>query len=209
MDMTSESLDKKGFVDYLKSKSKLLSGLFIILILVGLFLFWFDYTSKEQRIKISENFVEAKILLINNNKAKSAEILKDIINKKDKIYSPKSLFLIIDNNLEEDDKIVLKYFDIILSVRGLEKEDLNLLKLKKAIYISDSSNEELMLELLNPIINSNSVWKTQSLKFLGDYYFSNKELKKAGQYYSILLREEDPNIDLAGIKTKMKSIGNE
>ena len=37
---------------------------------------------------------------------------------------------------------VLKYFDQIISINSLEKEDLNLLKLKKAIYISDSADEK-------------------------------------------------------------------
>ena len=59
-----------------------------------------------------------------------------------------------------------------------------------------------MLDLLNPIINSNSVWKFQSLKFLADYYFSLKQFKKAEQYYSLLLESGDDNIDQNEIKMK-------
>jgi len=91
----------------------------------------------------------------------------------------------------------------------LEKEDLNLIKFKKAIFISNSSNEQNIINLLNPIINSNSVWKIQSLKFLGDYYFSLKEFRKADQYYSILLREADESVDTSAIKRKMKLIKND
>ena len=53
-----------------------------------------------------------------------------------------------------------------------------MLRLKKAIFISDTKREKRFIELLNPVINSNSVWKTQSLKFLGDFYFSLNNLKR-------------------------------
>ena len=53
------------------------------------------------------------------------------IENRDKTYSPLSLFLIIDQDLEKDKKIIKDYFDTILSIRGIDKEDLNLIRLKK------------------------------------------------------------------------------
>ena len=206
--MNTENLEKKKFIDLLRSNTKLLSAILIILILTGSFFLWLDYSSKNQRVKISEEFISAKVFLNNENLTSSLGILKKIINKKDKIYSPLSLFLIIDNDLESDKTLVLKYFDTVLSIGGQEKEDLNLLKLKKAYFISENSKEKDLLDLLNPIINSKSVWRIQSIKFLGDYYFSLKEFKKAGQYYSILLAEENLNIDISEIERKMKIIKN-
>ena len=117
-----------------------------------------------------------------------------------------SLFLIIDNNLEKNKEVIIQYFDELLSINALEDEDINLLRLKKAIYISNSSKEQNMLDLLNPIINSNSVWKFQSLKFLGDYYFSLKQFKKAEQYYLMLLSINDVNINKNEINRKLKLI---
>ena len=128
--------------------------------------------------------------------------------QQDKVYSPLSLFLILDQDLEKDNEIVLSYFDQILSIGDLKSEDVNLLRLKKAIFISNESKEQDMLELLNPVINSNSVWKFQSLKFLADYYFSSKQFKKAEQYYSILLNLGDDSINLNEIKRKIKLIKN-
>ena len=206
--MNTENLEKKKFIDLLRSNTKFLSVILIILILTGSFFLWLDYSSKNQRVKISEEFISAKVFLNNKNLTSSLGILKKIINKKDKIYSPLSLFLIIDNDLESDKTLVLKYFDTVLSIGGQEKEDLNLLKLKKAYFISENSKEKDLLDLLNPIINSKSVWRIQSIKFLGDYYFSLKEFKKAGQYYSILLAEENLNIDISEIERKMKIIKN-
>ena len=117
--------------------------------------------------------------------------------------------MIIDRNLEQDSKTLIKYFDSVLSIKKIDKEDLNLLKLKKAIFISESTKEKELLDLLNPIINSSSIWKFDSIKFLGDYYFSMKEFKKAEQYYTILLAEENLDIDKDDLKRKMKLIINE
>tara|TARA_B100000029_G_scaffold114229_1_gene106721 strand:+ start:1173 stop:1796 length:624 start_codon:yes stop_codon:yes gene_type:complete len=207
--MNEETLEKKGFIDFIKSKKKLLSILAGLLIFLLILLAWLEYNNENKKIKTSENFIQAKILYSNDKHNESLQILKKIIEERDRIYSPLSLFLIIDRNLEKDEKNILEYFDTVLSIGSLEKEDLNLIKFKKAIFISDSSNEQSVINLLNPIINSNSVWKIESLKFLGDYYFSLKEFRKAEQYYSILLGELDDNVDTSEIERKMKLIKND
>ena len=208
--MNTENLNKEknGFRIFLKKNLKLLITLCLVIILIGVFFIWLDYSKKSKRTKSSESFIESKILLSEKNYSKSLEILENIIKMKDNTYSPLSLFLILDQNLEKDNKVVLEYFNDVLSIRNLENEDKNLLRLKKAIFISNTVNEKEMLDLLNPIINSDSVWKTQSLKFLGDYYFSLKQFKKAENYYSTLLNYEDSTIDLKEIKRKIKSIQN-
>ena len=208
MNLESSAQQKRGFRDFVKSKKKSLISLCILFLFFGFAFLWLDYSGKNKRIKISENFIEAKILLTENNPSKSTEILKDIIMEQDKVYSPLSLFLILDQNLEENKEIILGYFDKVLSIGSLKNEDLNLLRLKKAIFISNTSKEQDMLDLLNPIINSNSVWKSQSLKFLADYYFSLKQFKKAEQYYSLLLDSGDDSINQNEIKRKMKLIKN-
>ncbi len=201
-------IKKKGFKDYFNTYKKTIIILSFILVLIGGIFLWFENTQKNKRLKVSENFIEAKILLAQEENLKSLDYLKSIILQKDKVYSPLSLFLIIDNNLEKNKEVIIQYFDELLSINALEDEDINLLRLKKAIYISNSSKEQNMLDLLNPIINSNSVWKFQSLKFLGDYYFSLKQFKKAEQYYRILLETDDNNIDKNEIERKVKIINN-
>ena len=201
-------IKKKGFKDYFNTYKKTIIILSFILVLIGGIFLWFDNIQKNKRLKVSENFIEAKILLAQEENLKSLDYLKSIILQKDKVYSPLSLFLIIDNNLEKNKEVIIQYFDELLSINALEDEDINLLRLKKAIYISNSAKEQNMLDLLNPIINSNSVWKFQSLKFLGDYYFSLKQFKKAEQYYRILLETEDNNIDKNDIERKVKIINN-
>ena len=144
--------EKKTFKDLIKSNSKLLIGLSIILFLVIITFLFLDYNNNKKKIKISENYIDAKVFLSDEKYNESLKVLIKIINEKDKIYSPLSLFIIMDKNLEKDKSNILKYFNTVLSIRSLEKEDLNLLKLKKAIFVSSNSNEEDLLDLLNPII---------------------------------------------------------
>lgn len=205
--MNPDNLQKKVTIkDFLKSNIKILSTIFFILILIGLFFLWSDYTNKIKKKRVSQNFVEGKVLLSKNNNEDSLKILKEIITEKDETYSPLALYLIIDKNLEKDSNIINEYFDLVISISKLKTEDLNLLKLKKAIHISENSNEKELLDLLNPIINSKSIWRIQSVEFLGDYYFSKKQFKKAEQYYSILLNQENSDIDVSDLKRKMKTI---
>ena len=207
--MSSEISEKVKLIDLLKKNFKLLLSLLILLFVIISILLWFDHSNKSKREKISEDFIQAKILLENQRNIKAHNILKNIIEKKNNIYSPLSLFLIIEKNLETDKATVTNYFDKILDIESMEKEDLNLLRLKKAIFISENSKEKDMLELLNPIINSDSVWKIQSIKFLGDYYFSLKQFNKAKQYYLILISDNDIGLDKNEIKRKLNIIGNE
>ena len=203
--MTDEFPEKK-FLSFIKSNSKIFTytiSIFFIILAISL---WFSYDSKKQNKIISEDFIKAKIFLEKDSKDKATLILKNIIKKKDTIYSSLSLFLLIDQNLVEDKQLIMEYFDNIISDGDYSEEDINLLKLKKAIYISDIEYEQEMLKLLNPIINSDSVWKNQSLKFLGDFYYSISQLEKARQYYSILLKEEINNILRAEINRRIKSI---
>ena len=204
-----ENIENKSFKNYILSNKKKLLLLVGVIFLSLIYFWWTDNIKKKDRYKNSEDFISAKVFLSKNENEKSLEILKKIISTNDEVYSPLSLFMIIDRNLEENRENVLKYFDQIISINSLEKEDLNLLKLKKAIYISESADENDLLELLNPILNSNSVWKHKSLKLLGDYYFNKKEYIKAKQYYSDILNLEDQSIDLSEINRKLKIIKND
>ena len=204
-----ENIENKSFKNYILNNKKKLSLLAGAIFLSLIYFWWADNTKKKDRDKNSEDFISAKVFLSKNENEKSLEILKNIISTNDEVYSPLSLFLIIDRNLDENRENILKYFDQIISINSLEKEDLNLLKLKKAIYISDIADEKDLLEMLNPILNSDSVWKYKSLKLLGDYYFNKKEYIKAKQYYSKILTLEDPSVNLSDINRKIKIIEND
>ena len=206
--MNQEVIEKKSLIDLLKANSKLIT-IFLIIVILGLsLLIWINHNNKNEKKLISENYIQAKIFLEKENNNEAKEILIKLIKKKDEVYSPLSLFLIIDKKLEEDNQKISNLFDSIIKMKNLENEDKNLIILKKAIFISNEGNEVEVLNLLKPIINSDSAWKIECLKFLGDFYYSRKEFKKAKEYYSILINLDNSNFDTSDIERKIKIINN-
>jgi len=197
--------EKKKVLDIIKSNLKIIISIFLFFILVSFLYAWINFKEASKKVNLSEEFINAKVMLSQNKSNQAYKILKKIIENKDNTYSVLSLYLVIDQDLEKDRKKVINYFNEVLSINTLKNEDLDLLKFKKAIFISNESNEKELLDLLNPIINSDSVWKAQSIRFLADFYFSKKEYKKADQYYSTLLDLENSNIDINEIKRKIKT----
>ena len=177
---------ENNFLNFIKSNSKIfIYSLAIILITLSVF-FWYLNNQENNKTIISDNYIKAQSFLKNKKNDEAKKILLNIIEKNDTPYSSLALFLVIENNLIENKSDVLGYFDKVIDNTNLEKEDLNLIKFKKAIYISDLKNEQDILKLVNPIIQSNSVWKNHVLKFLGDFYTSNNQTQKANQYYLLL-----------------------
>tara|TARA_Y100000816_G_scaffold222342_1_gene167345 strand:- start:263 stop:766 length:504 start_codon:yes stop_codon:yes gene_type:complete len=136
----------------------------ILLIILTLIIFFFigisylNYYQKSKNEKISEKFVQAGIYLSLNKQEESKRIYKEIISSKNKFYSLLALNHIIDNNLEQNSVEILKLFDTVESSK-IEKEQKNLVKLKKALYLIQISRENEGKKLLNEIISDNSIWK--------------------------------------------------
>ena len=104
-------------------------------------------------------------VLFNKKKIdESKKLLVNIINESHKFYSPLALYFIIDNNLEADRLKILDFFDIILSINSIDKENLNLIKIKKAVFLLNSGDEDAIIKILNPIVNSDSVWRNMAIK---------------------------------------------
>ncbi len=203
--MEAQPTEKKKIFDIIKSNLKIIiTAIFLLLVMVSVYS-WLKFKEDVKKTNLSQNYIEAKIMLSQKKPNEALDVLKKIIKEKDSTYSVLSLYLIIDQDLEKNEKEILNYFDNVLSINSLKNEDLNLVKFKKAIFVSRYGNEKEVLNLLNPIINSDSVWRAQSIKFLADFYFSKKEYKKADQYYSILLTLENSNIDTREIKRKIKT----
>ena len=207
--MNIELTEKKKFIDHKKSNFKLIASILTVLILILVYFIGSNYFDKEKRIKISEDIIKAKILIESKNNNEALELLINIIQKKDAFYSPLSLFIIIDKSLEKNHNNIVSYFDQVILSKNLSEEDLNLIKFKKAIFISEKSKEQEILDLLNPILDSDSLWKADVIKFLGDYYFSSQQYKKAINYYKMLLSNDFSNVDTNEINKKIQIIENE
>ena len=83
--------------------------------------------------------------------------------EKEKTYSLLALFFLIDNNIIKEKNKINSLFDVVINEIKQEKEIKNLLIYKKALYNSDSIKENDLMQILNPIINSESIivgsWK--------------------------------------------------
>ena len=128
----------------------------IIFALIGVS--YFNYYQKSKNEKISEKFIQAGIYFSLNKKEKSKKIYKEIVLSKNKFYSLLALNSIIDNDLEQNSEEVLELFNIVENTKA-EKEQKNLVKLKKALYLIKIFKDNEGEELLDEIISDNSIWK--------------------------------------------------
>ena len=174
-------------------KKKLKTFIFLIsIIFIILFGFLFSKNLQEKNnIKISEKYTQATILLNQKKIDKSRSLLESIINEKHKFYSPLALYLLIDQSLIKDSVKIIALFDKILKIKNIEKEDLNLIKIKKAIYLFNTDNEELIIKSLNTVINSDSIWRNMSIKLISEYFLSKNQKIKADEYIKLLRQKKN------------------
>ena len=188
--MNNESTEKrdfaKFFITFLKNNLKLIAIIFAI-ILIGFAAFiWLDIKNNSKNILISNQYNEAVILIKKDQNQKAVNILKKIINDENKFYSPLSLYLILENQLEEDPKKILELFDKILTIKKIDKENKDLIKIKKALYLTIHGNEQKILSELNPVINSKSIWREEAILLLINYFNSKGEKDKSNEYNELL-----------------------
>ena len=188
--MNNESADKrdfsKFFIAFFKKNLKIIIIIFSI-ILIGFAAFiWLDIRNNNKNILISNQYNEAVILIKKDQKQKAVNILKKIINEENKFYSPLSLYLILENQLEEDPKKILELFDKILTINKIDKANKDLVKIKKALYLTKHGNEQKILVELNPVINSNSIWRNEAILLLINYFNSKGEKEKSKEYNELL-----------------------
>ena len=180
---------------FLNNKKKFVSG--VIIITICLFgAYSFDKYTKSKKKEISDNYNFTIIEYSNNNKVSTVKKLIDIINKKDPTYSPLSLYFIIDNNLISDQKKINELFDILIKQTSLDEEIKNLVIYKKALLNADQSTESELLKILNPLINSESVWKSHALYLMAEYFYAQDQKQKSKEFFNKIISLENSNPDI-------------
>ena len=183
---------KNFFID---NKKKIIIFFSLIILFVLLFLGYSEF-KKQQKIDISNLYNSAIIEYTPENKIETKNLLLEIINKKEPTYSPLSLYFIIDNKLISDRKIINSLFDILVEKTSLEKEIKNLIIYKKGLYNANDSEESELLKILNPLINSKSVWKSHAIYLVAEFFYSKKEMQKAKEFFNMLVSLENANQNL-------------
>ena len=180
---------------FINNKNKLIFGIIILLVgIVGVYSFDKYQINKKQQV--SDTFNLVTIEYSENNKEKTTTKLIEIINEKDPTYSPLSLYFIIDNELISDQKQINELFDILIDQTSLDNEIKNLVIYKKALFNADQSSEGDLLNLLNPLINSKSVWKSHALYLMAEYFYAKDQNQKAKEFFNQIIGLENPNPDL-------------
>ena len=179
------------FILIIRKNLKIIIGVVISLLITVIIITLLDYKQKNNNIETSEQFNQARILIVNKDFIEGKKILNKIIEKKNKFYSPLSLYLIIENNLEKDSKKLIELFDEILSNKKIEKENLNLIRFKKAVFLSNFDNDDVIIKTLEPVIDSDSIWREQAIKLLADYFSNKGKNSKADQYFNLLKSQKN------------------
>ena len=171
---------------FVNNKNKIISGIIILLIII-VGVFSYDKYLINKKKDISDSYNSIIIDYSEKTKEKTASSLIEIINKKDPTYSPLSLYFIIDNNLVSDQSKINSLFDILIKDTSLDSEINNLIIYKKALYNADNTQESDLLNMLNPLINSKSVWKSHSLYLMAEYFYANNQKQKAKEFFNQII----------------------
>jgi len=177
---------------FVNNKKRIIIVLSILILLV-LSYFAYDEIGKRNKIKIADQYNNSRINYFSGNKLNVENKMIEIIKTKDKSYSPLALYFLLDNNIINSKEKINDLFDIIINEISLEEEIKNLIIYKKALYNSEYASETDLLKILNPIINSDSVWKSQALYLLGEYFFSKNEKQKSKEFFEKILITENSN----------------
>ena len=180
---------------FVNNKNKIISGI-IILIIIIVGVFSFDKYLINKKKDISDSYNSTIIDYSEKTKEKTTNSLIEIIKKKDPTYSPLSLYFIIDNNLVTDQPKINSLFDILIKDTSLDIEIKNLIIYKKALFNADNAQESDHLNMLNPIINSKSVWKSHSLYLMAEYFYANSQKQKAKEFFNQIIALENSNPDI-------------
>ena len=180
---------------FVNNKSKLISGIIILIIIIA-GVFSYDKYLINKKKEISDKFNSITIDYSEKTKDKTTDSLIEIINKKDPTYSPLSLYFIIDNNLVTDQSKINLLFDVLINDTSIDSEIKNLIIYKKALYNADNAQESDLLNILNPLINSESVWKSHSLYLMAEYFYANNQMQKSKEFFNKILTLENSNLDI-------------
>ena len=180
---------------YIKNK-KILVSIILIIIFLSIGYFSFDKIKKNNKVKLANKY---NSIIIDYNIGKKEKVINEltqIVNKKDITYSPLALYFIIDNNIINNKKDINTLFDVVIDETNLKLEIKNLAIYKKALYNSDFVSENELIQILNPIINSESVWKSHALYLMAEYFYFNNQREKAKEFFNQILTLSNSNTDI-------------
>ena len=183
------------------NKKKIISSVLILVILV-IGIYSIDTYKKQAKLKLADKYNFTSINFKTENPQKTIEDLTDIVKANDTTYSPLALYFLIDNNLIENQEEINQLFDEVINKTKLDKEIKNLNIYKKGLFNSNFVSENELLMILNPLINSESIWKSHALYLTAEYFYSKGEKQKAKEFFNQILSLPEVNTDIKSASQK-------
>ena len=193
--------------DFFINNKKILATITIFLILSILSFYIYQIYKDQHKENISNRYNSAIIEHKNGDDSKIISEMKEIIEDKNSTYSPLALYYLIDENLIKDKNEINYLFDVLINKTSLDYEIKNLIIYKKALFNADTANENELLNILNPIINSKSIWKSHGLYLLAEYFYSKNEKQKSKEFFNQILNTKNANTDI--IKETQKRLNRD
>ena len=178
-----------------KNKKKLIIVFAIILVAIIGYLS-IKEVKEQNKIKLANQFNLTSINFKTEDKQKTIDQLTNLIKENDSTYSPLALYFLIDNNLVDDRIEINILFDELINKTSLDEEIKKLIIYKKALFNSSFILENELLEMLNPIINSQSIWKSHALYLVAEYFYSKNEKKKSKEFFNQILLLTNSNNEI-------------
>jgi len=193
---------------FINNKKNLIVGFSILLVLI-IGVLSMKEIQERNKIKLANKFNIITINFNTEDKQKTIDQLSEIINENDSTYSPLALYFLIDNNLIDNKEKINSLFDELINETNLDEEIKNLIIYKKGLLNSNFSNENDLLKILNPIINSESMWKSHSLYLMAEYFYSKNQNQKAKEFFNqiLLLPNANDNIKIESQKRLNRDLG--
>ena len=183
------------------NKKKIIISLSILIFLLIFFFLFLEFKEKS-KIKLAERYNQiTKEYIVNKNDSIKDQLI-EIIYENDSTYSPLALYFLIDNNILIQNEKLNELFDQVINKNSFDKEIKDLIIYKKALFNSEFSSENEILNILNPIIKSESIWRSHALYLLAEYFYSKNEKEKSKEFFNqiISLKNSNPNIRLEAEK---------
>jgi len=180
---------------FINNKKKLIITVSIILVIIIGYLS-FEKSKETKKIKLANQYNLALINFNPVNKKKTIDEMVNIVKNNDVTYSPLALYYLLDSNLLEDNDEINILFNELIEKTSLENEIKNLIIYKKALFNSDFVSENELLKILNPVINSESIWKSHALYLLAEYFYSKNEKQKTKEFFNQILVLPNANNDI-------------
>ena len=171
---------------FINNKKKLIIIISTILVIIIGYLS-FENSKEKNRIKLANKYNLALIDLNPENKQKTIDEMVNVVKSNDATYSPLALYHLLDNNLIENNDEINILFNELIENTKLDNEIKNLIIYKKALFNSDFVSENELLKILNPVINSESIWKSHALYLLAEFFYSKDEKQKAKEFFNQII----------------------